>query len=136
MNLREAFMEEFGKLSKKIQNNALQGKIQMFFRLEQCEEISKTDLAKALDVTEGNLVNAMENFILYGVVEEKDDTYMYKGYPPEFKDLVAMLPDRKKKLQDSTDRLTALVNEAEAQGQEVKEFLRVIYDIKRDFGLK
>lgn len=136
MDLKEAFMEEFGELSKKIQNNALQGKIQMFFRLEQCEEISKVALAEALGVTEGKLTNAIENFILYGVVEEKKDTYVYRGYPPEFKDLVAMLPDRKKKLQDSKANLVELVKKAEAQGQSVEDFLRVISDINRDFGLE
>ena len=136
MDLKEAFMEEFGELSKKIQNNALQGKIQMFFRLEQCEDISKAELAEALGVSEGKLANAMENFILYGVVEEKGSTYVYKGYPTEFKDLVAMLPERKKKLQESSDRLTELAGEAEAQGQNVEEFIRVTNDIKRDFGLE
>ncbi len=136
MDLKEEFMEEFGNLSKKIQNSVLQGKIQMFFRLEQCEQISRTDLAEALGVTEDSLTGGMENFILYGVVEEKGDTYVYKGYPPEFKDLVAMLPDRKKKLEDAATRLAELVSEAESQGQDVEEFLRVISDIKRDFGLE
>ncbi len=136
MNLREAFMEEFGQLSKRIQNSAVQGKIQMFFRLEQAKEISQTDLAEALGVTKSSIVNAMENFILYGVVEEKGDTYVYKGYPPEFKDLVAMLPERKKKLQDSVNTLTQLTDEAEAENQSVEEFRRVIADIKNDFGLE
>jgi DNA-binding transcriptional regulator GbsR (MarR family) len=136
VDLREAFMEEFAELSKRIQNNSVQGKIQMFFRLDERKEISKGDLAQALGISEGTLLNSMENFVLYGVVEEKGDIYLYKGYPPEFKDLVAMLPERKKKLQASANTLTQLTNEAEAQGESVDEYRRVIAEIKRDFGLE
>ena len=135
MDLREQFIEEFGNLSKRIQNNTVQGKIQMFFRLENTKEISRADLAGALGVTESSIENAMENFLLYGVVEEKGLTYTYKGYPPEFKDLVAMLPERKMKLQESVDTLQHMADTAEKEGQSVEEFRRVIGDIKRDFGL-
>lgn len=136
MDLREKFMEEFAELSKRIQNNSVQGKIQMFFRLDERKEISKGDLAQALGISEGTLLNSMENFLLYGVVEEQGDIYLYKGYPPEFKDLVAMLPERKKKLQASANTLMQLTNEAEAQGESVEEYRRVIAEIKRDFGLE
>jgi hypothetical protein len=134
--LREAFTEEFAELSKRIQNNSVQGKIQMFFRLDERKEISKADLAQALGISVGTLLNSMENFLLYGIVEEQDDIYLYKGYPPEFKDLVAMLPERKKKIQASVNTLTKLTDEAEATGESVEEYRRVIAEIKRDFGLE
>ncbi|MGD2247607.1 MAG: hypothetical protein PVF58_04315 [Candidatus Methanofastidiosia archaeon] len=136
MDLRTQFIEEFGNLSKRIQNNTVQGKIQMFFRLENTKEISRKDLAEALEITEGSLENAMENFLLYGVVEEKGSTYIYKGYPPEFKDLVAMLSERKMKLQESVNTLKKMTDTAEKEGQSVEEFRRVIEDIKHDFGLE
>lgn len=136
MDVRKAFMDEFAELSKRIQNNSVQGKIQMFFRLEEEEEISKTDLAQALGISEGTLLNSMENFLLYGIVEEHGDIYEYRGYPPEFKDLVAMLPERKNKLQASVNTLTKIVDEAESTGESVEEYRRVIADIKRDFGLE
>jgi predicted transcriptional regulator len=136
MDLRTQFIEEFGNLSKRIQNNTVQGQIQMFFRLENTKEISRADLAEALEITEGSLENAMENFLLYGVVEEKGSTYIYKGYPPEFKDLVAMLSERKMKLQESVNTLTKMTDTAEKEGQSVEEFRRVIEDIKHDFGLE
>jgi hypothetical protein len=69
-------------------------------------------------------------------VEESDGIYTYKGYPPEFKDLVAMLPDRKKKLQEAVDNLVQATDEEEARGTSVETYRRVIEDIKRDFGLK
>lgn len=135
MDLKEMFMEEFGELSKKIQNSVLQGKIQMYFRLAESKEISRSDFAETLQVAEGELVKAMDNFLIYGVVEEKGDTYVYKGYPSEFKDLVAMFPDRKQKLQDAADKLTEIVKEAEAHGQDAEKFRSVINDVKNDFGL-
>jgi hypothetical protein len=136
MGLREVFLDEFASLSKKIQNNELQGRIQIFFRLADEDTISKERLTEALGVNPAILVSAMENFILYGVVEESDDTYTYKGYPPEFKDLVAMLPDRKKKLQEAVDNLVQATDEEETRGTSVETYRRVIEDIKRDFGLK
>lgn len=135
MGLREAFLEEFASLSKKIQNNELQGRIQIFFRLADDNSISKEALAEALEVTPVILVSAMENFILYGVVEESDGIYTYKGYPPEFKDLVAMLPDRKKKLQEAVDNLVQVTDQEEARGAPVEKYRRVIEEIKKDFGL-
>jgi len=136
MDLREVFLDEFASLSKKIQNNELQGRIQIFFRMADEDTISKDKLTEALGVTPAILVSAMENFILYGVVEESDGIYTYKGYPPEFKDLVAMLPDRKKKLQEAVDNLVQATDEEEARGTSVETYRRVIEDIKRDFGLK
>jgi len=136
MDLRQVFLDEFAHLSKKIQNNELQGRIQIFFRLADEDAISQEELAKALGVTVPILVSAMENFILYGVVEESDGRYAYRGYPPEFKDLVAMLPDRKKKLQEAVNNLIQATDTAQEEGESVEKYRRVIEDIKRDFGLQ
>lgn len=138
MDLEKAFIEEFGNLSKDIQNNPLQGKIQMFFRLVK-KKTTQDELAETFGVKNSDIDSAMENFKILGVAEETEEkgsiVYVFKGYSPEMKEISKLFPERLKRLESSLKVLEGLVETAKQEGDEVEKYITVIGDIKRDFGI-
>lgn len=138
MDLDEEFMNEFGKLSLDIQNNKLQGKIQMFFRLIQ-PKVTQNELAERFGVKNADIHAAMENFKILDVVEETEENglimYIFKGYSSEIKEIASLFPERQKRLGASVEALEQLVDKARTRGQEVDKYVSVICDIKKDFGV-
>ncbi len=138
MDLDEEFITEFGKLSLDIQNNELQGKIQMFFRLIQ-PKVTQNELAERFGVKNADIHAAMENFKILDVAEETEEhgliTYMFNGYSSEIKEIANLFPERQKRLEASVRALEQLVDKARAQGLNVERHISVIRDIKEDFGV-
>lgn len=138
MDLDKAFIEELGKLSLDIQNNELQGKIQMFFRLIK-QKVTQDELADTFGVKNKDIDSAMENFKILGVAEEIEEegsiVYVFKGYPSEMKEISSLFPERQKKLESSLKILEKLVETAQLEGQQVDKYITVIGDVRRDFGI-
>ncbi|KYK36164.1 MAG: hypothetical protein AYK19_09275 [Theionarchaea archaeon DG-70-1] len=138
MDLDKAFIEELGKLSLDIQDNPLQGKIQMFFRLIK-QKVTQDELADTFGVKNKDIDSAMENFKILGVAEEIEEegsiVYVFKGYPSEMKEISSLFPERQKKLESSLKILEKLVETAQLEGQQVDKYITVIEDVRRDFGI-
>lgn len=138
MDLDKAFIEELGKLSLDIQDNPLQGKIQMFFRLIK-QKVTQDELADTFGVKNKDIGSAMENFKILGVAEEIEEegsiVYVFKGYPSEMKEISNLFPERQKKLESSLKILERLVETAQQEGQQVDKYITVIEDVRRDFGI-
>ena len=138
MDLDKAFIEELGKLSLDIQDNPLQGKIQMFFRLIK-QKVTQDELADTFGVKNKDIDSAMENFKILGVAEEIEEegsiVYVFKGYPSEMKEISNLFPERQKKLESSLKILERLVETAQREGQQVDKYITVIEDVRRDFGI-
>jgi DNA-binding transcriptional regulator GbsR (MarR family) len=138
MDLSQEFIDEFGKLSKDIQNNELQGKIQMFFRLIK-PKVAQNELAERFGVRNADINAAMENFKILGVAEETEEegliTYVFKGYSAEIKEIASLFPERQKRLETSIQVLEQLIERAHAEGQHVDRHLSVVQSIKADFGI-
>ncbi|MBU7030709.1 MAG: hypothetical protein HXS48_27505 [Theionarchaea archaeon] len=138
MDLDKAFIEELGKLSLDIQDNPLQGKIQMFFRLIK-QKVTQDELADTFGVKNKDIDSAMENFKILGVAEEIEEegsiVYVFKGYPSEMKEISNLFPERQKKLESSLKILEKLVETAQLEGQQVDKYITVIEDVRRDFGI-
>ncbi|MGC1123099.1 MAG: hypothetical protein WBA22_18610 [Candidatus Methanofastidiosia archaeon] len=139
MDLNQEFIDEFGKLSKDIQNNELQGKIQMFFRLIK-PRVTQNELAERFKVRNADIHAAMENFKILGVAEETEEggliTYVFKGYSAEIKESASLFPERQERLGASLKVLEQLIVRARAEGQHVENHLSVVQSIKEDFGIK
>ncbi|KYK36090.1 MAG: hypothetical protein HXS46_07670 [Theionarchaea archaeon] len=137
-DLDKAFIEEFGALSLDIQANELQGKIQMFFRLIK-QKVSLKELAETFGVKNQEIDAAMENFRVLGIVEEIHEkgapVYVFKGYPPEMKEIVELFPERKKKLKSSVKNLQLLVEKARKEGHNVDKYVAVLEAVNQDFGI-
>jgi DNA-binding IclR family transcriptional regulator len=138
MDLNQEFIDEFGKLSKDIQNNELQGKIQMFFRLIK-PKVTQNELAERFGVKNADIHAAMENFRILGVTEETEEgglvTYVFKGYSAEIKEIASLFPERQKRLGASVEALERLIARARAEGYQVDKHLSVVHSIKEDFGI-
>lgn len=138
MDLNQEFIDEFGKLSKDIQNNELQGKIQMFFRLIK-PKVTQNELAERFGVKNADIHAAMENFKILGVAEETEEggliTYVFKGYSAEIKEIAGLFPERQKRLGVSVEVLEQLIERARAEGYQVDKHLSVVQRIKEDFGI-
>ena len=139
MDLDEEFITEFGKLSLDIQNNELQGRIQMVFRLIQ-PKITQNELAERFGVKNADIHAAMENFKILDVAEEIEEngliTYIFKGYSSEIREIASLFPERQKRLETSVKVLEQLVDKARAQGLNVEKHLSVISSIREDFGIE
>jgi DNA-binding transcriptional regulator GbsR (MarR family) len=139
MDLDQEFIDEFGKLSAIIQNNELQGKIQMFFRLIK-PRVTQNEMAERFGVRNADINDAMENFKILDVVEETEEggliTYVFKGYSAEIKDIASLFPERQKQLEASVEVLEQLIKRARAEGQKVDNHLSVVRSIKEDFGIR
>jgi DNA-binding transcriptional regulator GbsR (MarR family) len=138
MDLDQEFIDEFGKLSTIIQNNELQGKIQMFFRLIK-PKVTQNEIAERFGVRNADIRDAMENFKILDVVEEIEEgglvTYVFKGYSAEIKDIARLFPERQKQLEASVEVLEHLIKRASAEGQHVDKYLSVVRTIREDFGI-
>jgi hypothetical protein len=139
MDLDSEFINEFGILSQDIQNNELQGKIQMFFRLIKTK-VTQDELVERFCVKNADIDAAMENFKILGVAEEKEEqgltTYVFKGYSPEMKEIASLFPERQNRLNASLQVLEQLVEKARAEGYDVDKYTAVINDVRHDFGIK
>ncbi|MBU6996772.1 MAG: hypothetical protein HXS41_08400 [Theionarchaea archaeon] len=139
MDLNQEFIDEFGRLSKDIQNNELQGKIQMFFRLIK-PRVTQNELAERFGVRNADINVAMENFKILGVAEETEEgglmTYVFKGYAAEIKEIASLFPERQKRLGASVEVLEQLIEKARMEGEQVDKHLSVVQSIRKDFGIE
>lgn len=139
MDLNQEFIDEFGRLSKDIQNNELQGKIQMFFRLIK-PRVTQNELAERFGVRNADINVAMENFKILGVAEETEEgglmTYVFKGYAAEIKEIASLFPERQKRLGASVEVLEQLIEKARMEGEQVDKHLSVVQSIREDFGIE
>jgi DNA-binding transcriptional regulator GbsR (MarR family) len=139
MDLDSEFINEFGILSQDIQNNELQGKIQMFFRLIQTKA-TQDELAERFHVKNADIDAAMENFKILGVAEEIEEdgliTYVFKGYSPEMKEIASLFPERQKRLEASLQVLEKIVEKSNEEEIDMNKYRKVIEDIRHDFGIK
>jgi predicted transcriptional regulator len=138
VDIDKIFMEEFGHLSRDIQGNEIQGKIQMFFRLIK-PKVTQDELAEIFDVKNSDIDAAMENFRILGVAEETEENglivYIFRGYSSEIRDIVNLFPDRKERLEKAVETLEQVIEKAEQQGKNVDKYVAVLNDVKNDFGI-
>lgn len=138
VDLDKIFIEEFGNLSRDIQGNEIQGKIQMFFRLIK-PRVTQDELAETFGVKHSDIDAAMENFRILGVAEETEENglvlYIFRGYSSEIKDIVNLFPDRKERLEKAVETLEQAIKKAEQQGKNVDKYVTVLNDVKNDFGI-